>query len=282
MREVGTWTNWQICLWQWWWPSVIGSSCTSVPCRDTDGCARAFTTHTQPSTLQPERYEFLKSTFQQLPSDCQGETGHSSLLSPCCSCAFTSQSATLPVSEAMREAPRPWQKGDNMRQTIMPQWTSHLSLPAWISHLLWPSVREDYVLEGHEAADIPALTQAPPLCCSASRDHTCMHVPMRLCLWCLMKAVFVLCIFEGGGRKGEGGPKKCFWANQCWNVFTCRGKELILSKIFKKQGLLICKLGAGLRHLSEEASCYNPQPLYKQQFVYSYTLWIASGHKTSW
>lgn len=33
MREVGTRTRWQICRWQWWWPSVISSSHTSLPCR---------------------------------------------------------------------------------------------------------------------------------------------------------------------------------------------------------------------------------------------------------
>lgn len=32
-------------------------------------------------------------------------------------------------------------------------------------------------------------------------------------------------------------------------------------------------LRAGLRHLSQEASGYNPQPLYKQQYVYLYTGW---------
>ncbi len=154
----------------------------------------------------------------------------------------------------------------------MPQRTSHLSRPARISHLLRPSVRKDYVLVGYEAADIPALTQAPPHCPERRHAHAYMNAVMPIS-W---------------GLHFWGGPKQYFWANQCWNVFICRRKELILSKIFKKQGLLICKLGAGLRHLSEEPCCNNPQPLYKQQFVYSYTdwevrqLWITSVHEVSW
>lgn len=87
--------------------------------------------------------------------------------------------------------------------------------------------------------------------------------------------------FYGGG----GAPWQCLWGNQCWNVFTCRRKELILSKIFKKHRLLICEPGAGLRHLSEEVPCYNPQPLYKQHFVYSYIdreVEAAADHFCAW
>lgn len=80
----------------------------------------------------------------------------------------------------MREAPGSWQKGDNMRQTIMPQRTSHLSRPAQISHLLRPSVRKDYVFVGYEAADIPALTQAPPHCPERRYTHAYMNAVMPL------------------------------------------------------------------------------------------------------
>lgn len=139
-----------------------------------------------------------------------------------------------------------------------------------ISHLLRPSVRKDYVLVGRSGrySSIKAGSSARPM----DKAHACMYECSKP--------------FDiSRGLHLFGGPKPRLRANQRRNVFTRPRKEQILGKIFKKRRLLICKLGAGLCHLSEEASCYNPQPWYKQQFVHSYTdwegkqSWIASARK---
>lgn len=195
--EVETRTHWQICHWQWWWPSVICSSHISLPCRDTRTAPRVDT-HKHQLILQRERG--VKKTYILVASLKCSRLDRSLLPPPlCCSspclCFYISICGSLEPA-AMHEAPGPLQKADNMRQTIMPQWTSHLSLPARISHLLWPSVRKSYVLVSYEAADIQALTQAPPHCPWREYMHVRMNAVMPLisperCSFRGSKAMFV-------------------------------------------------------------------------------------------
>lgn len=176
--EVETRTHWQICLWRWWWPSVISPSHTSLPRRESRIRVHACS---HVDTHRPWSWRVYKNWFYQLPSIYQGEIGHSFPFTMCCSypsLCFYISICGAPVSPAMREATGLWQKGDDMRQTITPQWTSHLSPPAQISHLLWPSVRKDYMLVGYKAADMPALTQAPLHCLWKRYMHAYMNAVM--------------------------------------------------------------------------------------------------------
>lgn len=158
---------------------------------------------TQPSTLQLGRYELFFGFFKNiLAASLWLSRWDRSLLPPslCCTHAFTSQSAVLPYRRPSVKLPGRGKREITWDKHIMPQWTSHLSLPARISHLLWPSVRQDYMLVGHEAADIPALTQAPPLCLQRPYMHACMIAVMPLMSH---KGCFCFVFFErwGGGSK---------------------------------------------------------------------------------
>lgn len=178
------------CHWQWWWPSVISSSHTSLPCRGRRKRFLHVRTHL-PCSWRDELEKIC--IFTALPKLTWWDW---SLLPPC----LLPHSVLLHLNLQPPCVKQSWQKGDRMRQTIMPQWPSHPSLPAQISHLLQPSVGEDYVLVGYEAADIPALTQAPS------------HCPERLYTHAYMNAVKPLISHEGCIF---GCPQQCFWAYQC-------------------------------------------------------------------